>query len=133
MYFIPHPIPHNFGIRDLPTPRELNKLVRYRSRASISLLHHSSDPFRVVITRSHFLRQEMVERFNLRLIGIGVKQDIVLGRLAVDALNRERESAEVIEIVVVIDNTVQVGCTAVKAFLDSRKSGPVLLRLNRAP
>src|SRR6185295_12992554 len=91
---VPHPIAHDFRIGNLPSPREFEKLVGYGSRSGVSLLHHSLNPLRVVVTRPYLRRQEMFQGLDSRLFGIRIKEDVVFRRLAVDTLDGQRETAE---------------------------------------
>ena len=133
IHFIPHPITDDFGIRHLPTPCELEKLIRDRPRSGVAFLHHSLDPFRVVVARTHFPGQKMLQCFDLRLFGVRIKENVIFRWLAIEALDRQRKATEVVKVVVVVDDAIEIGCTAMKAFLNSGQRVAVLVRIDRSP
>ena len=75
----------------------------------------------------------MFERLDFRLFRIGVEQDVILRRLAVDALDSERKSSEVIEVVVIVDDPIQIRRTAVKAFLNAGQRVAIFIRIDGSP
>ena len=117
LHFIPRPVLDQIGARHLPAPQVFEEFLAHRPCPGVAVTHQRLEPGGIEEAAAQFAEQGAGQRFDIGPARLGVLQDQRFRRLAGTAFDGQRQAAEIIEGVVIVEQAVKVaGPPVVGAF-----------------